>query len=79
MATETAFVEWVEGKPYSNAADPDIVIRCRGGESGRGRHNRSLMKPLKKTPVANICTMLFSRQCILLHLETVSKPTPDPN
>lgn len=26
-ATETAFVECVEGKPYSNAAEPDMVMR----------------------------------------------------
>jgi len=53
-ATETAFAECVEGKPYSRAADPDIVIRCRGGDKGRGRENMSLINPVKKTPVARI-------------------------
>ena len=33
-ATETAFVEWVLGNPYSRAVRPDIVMRCNGGLSG---------------------------------------------
>ena len=61
MATETALVECVEGNPYSKAVDPDIVIRCRGGESGLGRHNKSLMNPLKKTPDAKTCTILRAK------------------
>ena len=58
IATETALVECEEGKPYSKAADPDMVILWRGGESGRGRHKRSLMKPLKNTPAARIWVRL---------------------
>lgn len=45
--TETALVEWLEGNPYSRAADPDMVMRVNGGDRGRGKHSRSLMKPLK--------------------------------
>lgn len=60
-ATETALVECVDGKPYSKAAEPDIVIRWRGGESGRGRQSKSLMNPLKKTPEAKTCTILPQR------------------
>lgn len=52
VATETALVECVDGKPYSNAADSDMLIRWRGGDNGRGRHSRSFTKPLKKTPEA---------------------------
>lgn len=62
MATETALVECVEGNPYSKAADPDIVIRCRGGESGRGRQSKSLRNPLKKTPEAKTCTSLRRKE-----------------
>lgn len=61
-ATETALVEWVDGNPYSKAADPDIVMRCRGGDNGRGRHSMSLMYPLKKTPDARVCTILSRQQ-----------------
>lgn len=57
-ATDAAFVEWVEGKPYSRLALLERVMRLRGGESGRGMHNKSFRKPLKKTPDARICTML---------------------
>lgn len=57
-ATEMAFVECVEGKPYSNAAEADIVILEMGGESGRGRHNMSFKKPVTNTPDARICTIL---------------------
>ena len=53
-ATEIALVECEEGKPYSSAADPDMVSLWRGGESGLGRHSRSLTKPLKNTPAAKI-------------------------
>jgi hypothetical protein len=53
-ATDTAFVECVEGNPYSSAAEPDMVIRCSGGDRGRGRQSKSLMKPLKKTPEARM-------------------------
>jgi hypothetical protein len=63
MATETAFVECVEGKPYSSAAEPDIVMRWSGGDNGRGRHSKSLMNPLKKTPEANTCTNLSGASC----------------
>lgn len=47
MATETALVVCVDGKPYSRAAEPDMVMRCRGGDSGRGRQTRSLAYPLR--------------------------------
>jgi len=57
-ATDTALVEWVEGKPYSRAAECDIVIRSKGGERGRGRHHMSFKKPLKNTPDASTCTIL---------------------
>lgn len=63
-ATEIALVEWVDGNPYSRAAEPDIVIRWRGGESGRGRHSRSLMIPLDITPRARRCTILQPRQSL---------------
>lgn len=49
---DTAFVVWVEGKPYSSAAEPDMVILWRGGDTGRGRQTRSLAKPLNITPHA---------------------------
>lgn len=42
--TETALAVCVDGNPYSSAADPDIVSRCSGGDKGRGKHKRSLMK-----------------------------------
>lgn len=58
MATEMALVECVEGNPYSKAADPDIVMRCRGGDNGRGRHRRSLTKPLQNTPAARTLSIL---------------------
>lgn len=35
-----------------------MVIRVSGGESGRGKQKKSLTKPLKKTPEAEIFTML---------------------
>lgn len=57
-ATETAFAECVDGKPYSNAAEPDMVILCKGGDNGRGREKKSLRKPVQKTPDASICTIL---------------------
>lgn len=57
-ATETAFVECVEGKPYSSAVEWDIVILFKGGERGLGKHHMSFKKPLKKTPDARTCTML---------------------
>lgn len=57
-ATDTALVECVDGKPYSRAADPDMVILVSGGDSGRGKHNRSLTKPLKYTPAARIIAIL---------------------
>jgi hypothetical protein len=53
-ATDTAFAEWVEGKPYSRAAEPDIVIRWSGGDNGRGNDSISFIKPVKKTPEARI-------------------------
>lgn len=59
-ATEMAFVECVEGKPYSNAAEGDMVILERGGESGRGRHSISFKKPVRNTPAVRICTILPS-------------------
>lgn len=62
IATDTAFVEWVEGKPYSKAADSDMLIRCNGGDSGRGRHSKSFRNPLKKTPEAKMCTILSKCQ-----------------
>lgn len=52
-ATDTAFVECVDGNPYSNAADPDIVILCNGGDIGLGRHKMSLMIPETITPAAS--------------------------
>lgn len=60
IATDMAFVECVEGKPYSNAAEADMVILEMGGESGRGRHNISFKKPVRNTPDARICTILPS-------------------
>lgn len=42
-ATETALVECVLGNPYSRAADPDILILCRGGDKGRGRLLKELV------------------------------------
>jgi hypothetical protein len=44
----------VEGKPYSKAAEPDMVILWRGGDSGRGKEVMSFIKPVKKTPLARI-------------------------
>ena len=67
-ATETAFAECVDGKPYSRAADPDMVIRWRGGDRGRGREKKSLTKPVKKTPVARICTILVACQPNHFHI-----------
>jgi len=58
VATEAAFVECVDGKPYSRLAELDIVIRWSGGERGRGMHSRSLRKPLKKTPNARTWVIL---------------------
>lgn len=40
-ATETEFVECVEGNPYSKATDGDIVNLCTGGDIGLGRHKKS--------------------------------------
>ena len=57
-ATEAAFVEWVDGNPYSRLVLLERVIRWSGGESGRGIHKRSFKKPLKKTPDAKTCTIL---------------------
>lgn len=57
-ATETAFVECVLGNPYSRAVNPDIVMRCRGGLRGLGRHRKSLIMPVTKTPGANKSTKL---------------------
>jgi len=57
-AADTALVECVDGKPYSSLADPDILIRCSGGESGLGKQTKSFTQPLKKTPRASICTNL---------------------
>jgi hypothetical protein len=57
-ATETAFVEWVLGNPYSNAVRPDIVMRCNGGLSGLGRHKKSFIIPVKNTPGASRSTKL---------------------
>ena len=51
-------MECVEGKPYSSAVDPDIVILWSGGESGRGKQSISLITPLKKTPAAKMWTSL---------------------
>ena len=59
-ATEAAFVECVDGNPYSRLAELERVIRWSGGESGRGIHRRSFKKPLKKTPDAKTCTILGS-------------------
>ncbi len=53
-ATETALAECVEGKPYSSATEPDIVIRCNGGDRGRGNEHISLINPLMKTPSARM-------------------------
>lgn len=53
-ATDTAFAECVDGNPYSRAAEPDMVIRWRGGDRGRGRDIMSLMNPVKNTPEASI-------------------------
>jgi hypothetical protein len=55
-------VECVEGKPYSRATEPDMVIRCKGGERGRGSEHMSLMKPVKKTPEARMWTSLWKRR-----------------
>jgi hypothetical protein len=57
-ATETAFVEWVLGNPYSSAVRPDIVMRCNGGLSGLGRHKKSFIIPVKNTPGASRSTKL---------------------
>ena len=57
-ATETAFVEWVLGNPYSRAVRPDIVMRCNGGLRGLGRHKKSFIIPVKNTPGANRSTKL---------------------
>lgn len=51
-------LECDEGKPYSRAADPDMVMRASGGDRGRGRHSMSLMKPVKKMPAASMWTIL---------------------
>ena len=55
-ATETALVVCVDGKPYSRAALPDMVMRCSGGDTGLGRHTRSLMIPETMTPEAKRLT-----------------------
>jgi len=55
----------VEGNPYSRTAESDIVIRCRGGDSGRGRENMSLTNPVKNTPQERICTILHPSAYIL--------------
>jgi len=55
-----ALVEWVDGNPYSRAADPDMVILWSGGDRGRGKQSMSLKKPLKKTPEARTWIMLFN-------------------
>jgi hypothetical protein len=60
ITTDTALVECDDGKPYSRAADPDMLIRYSGGDNGRGKQTMSLRKPLQKMPAANICTMLES-------------------
>jgi hypothetical protein len=65
-ATETALVEWVEGKPYSRAVEWDMVILFKGGESGLGKHHMSFRKPLKNTPDARTCIILDCNQ--LSHL-----------
>lgn len=57
--TDTAFVECVEGKPYSSAAECDMVIRFKGGDNGLGRHTVSFKKPVKITPDARTCTNLY--------------------
>ena len=57
-ATETALALWVDGKPYSKAAYPVMVIRCRGGDKGRGSESMSFIKPVKKTPDARTWTSL---------------------
>lgn len=75
-ATEMAFVEWVEGKPYSNAAEADMVILERGGESGRGRHNISFKKPVRNTPDARICTILPSISRDSPHYPQRTHPRP---
>ena len=54
MTIETEFVECVLGKPYSRAALPDMVMRCKGGDSGRGRQTRSFITPLRITPKASM-------------------------
>lgn len=40
-ATETEFVECVDGNPYSKATEGDMVNRCTGGDKGLGRHKKS--------------------------------------
>lgn len=46
-----------------------MVMRCKGGERGRGREKKSLMKPLQKTPLASICTIL-----IIVKISIFQKP-----
>lgn len=75
-ATEMAFVECVEGKPYSSAAEADMVILERGGESGRGRHNMSFKKPVRNTPDARICTILPSISRNFPHYPQRTHPLP---
>jgi hypothetical protein len=40
-ATEIELVEWVEGNPYSNATEGDMVNRCTGGDNGLGKQKKS--------------------------------------
>jgi len=76
--TDTALVECVEGNPYSRAAECDIVIRFKGGESGRGRHHMSFKKPLKKTPDASTCTILDHLSAHLPSQGFLHNPYPLP-
>ena len=59
MAKEEELVEWVEGKPYSRAADADRDMRCNGGDNGLGMHIMSFITPLKKTPLASMWVNLL--------------------
>lgn len=69
-------VECVEGNPYSKAADPDMVIRVSGGDSGLGRQTRSLTKPLQKTPKASIWTSLYLSAVVTTwYQDTYARPS----